>query len=459
MTDPLELDVAHLLAEAVGEEQGATPDDLAYLASEGERVHGDLVAARQRGELAFLELPRRDDLLEAVESAASAARGRFRDVLVLGIGGSALGTIAVDAALAPATRSDPDGAEVPRLHVLDNVDPEWMAGTLDALDPSRTLVNVISKSGGTAETAAQFLVARAWLRDRLGDRFRDHLVLTTDPASGSLRRVADREGIASLPVPPGVGGRYSVLSPVGLFPLALAGVEIRELLAGAQAMVEPCTRADLRENPAYLHGGLLHVLDARKGKRIHVFMPYAQSLRDVADWFRQLWAESLGKRLDVSGNPVHVGPTPVRALGTTDQHSQLQLYAEGPFDKVITFLHLREFRRDLLIPDELPEEEAFHYLGGRSFAELLEAEWKGTMIALTEASRPNSTVHFPRVDAHTVGQFLMLMQVQTAFAGGLYRVNPFDQPGVEASKEAAYALLGRAGYEERRRALSRFLGD
>ena len=340
---------------------------------------------------------------------------------------------------------------------MDNIDPDWIGETLDHLDPKETLVNVISKSGGTAETAAQYLVVRDWLERGVGDSFRDHLVITTDAEKGTLRTICNEEKIASLVVPDGVGGRFSVLTPVGLFPLALAGVDIERLVEGAGAMAQTCLTPGLMENPAYLHGGLLHRLDRSKQKSIHVLMPYAQTLRDLADWFRQLWAESLGKRVDREGNVVHVGPTPVNALGATDQHSQLQLYAEGPFDKAITFLQVESFRRDVPIPDAYPDVEGFAYLGGRTLGELLEAERKGTTVALTEAGRPNSTLSFPHVDEHTVGQFLMLMEVQTAFAGELYNIDAFDQPGVEASKVAAYALLGRPGYEERHREIQAFL--
>lgn len=448
----LRIDTTNLMADAVGEEHGVTAADEAWLAEECTRVHAELEAARASGGLEFFELPHREESIAEVEALAAERRGRFQDVVVLGIGGSALGTIAVHRALASSS------ADTPHLHVLDNVDPEWIHDALGKLDPKTTLVNVISKSGGTAETASQFLIFRDWLRRALGDAYRDHLVVTTDVEKGVLRKISRAEKLASLPVPDGVGGRFSVLTPVGLFPLAMADIDIRGVLAGAAAMATRCKIGDPVENPAYRHGGLMHVLERRRGKPIHVLMPYAQALLDLADWFRQLWAESLGKRVDRDGNEVFVGPTPVKALGATDQHSQLQLYAEGPFDKVITFLGVEKFRTDVEIPNDYPDEEGFAYLGGKSLATLLDAERRGTAVALTEAKRPNSTIHFPTIDAAGVGEFLMLMEAQTAYVGGLLNIDAFDQPGVEASKIAAYALLGRAGYEERRAEIEARLG-
>ncbi len=457
MTLDLRLETEHMMAGAVGADHGITDAEMEELIAEGRRVHAELEVAREAGGLEFERLPGLADRVAPVKELAERLAGRFEDLVVLGIGGSALGTIAVHAATRARDRGD--GPRRPRLHVLDNVDPERIHEALDGLDPERTLVNVISKSGGTAETAAQFLIFREWLENALGDRAGSHLVVTTDASKGPLREIADQEGLASLVVPDGVGGRFSVLTPVGLFPLAMAGVDIDELLQGAGRMVDRCRSGELLENPAYLHGALLYALDRRKGKAMHVLMPYSNALRDVADWFRQLWAESLGKKLDREGREVFVGPTPIDALGATDQHSQLQLYAEGPFDKVVTFLRVDRFRRDVTIPSRHADRDAFAYLGGRTLGELLDAECAGTMVALTEASRPNSTVRFPEIREHTVGQFLMMMEIQTAFCGGLYGIDAFDQPGVEASKIATYALLGRPGFEQRREEIRGLLGE
>jgi glucose-6-phosphate isomerase len=176
-------------------------------------------------------------------------------------------------------------------------------------------------------------------------------------------------------------------------------------------------------------------------------MPYADRLAPMGEWFRQLWAESLGKRLDRAGAEVFRGPTPARSRGATDQHSQVQLYMEGPFDKTVTFVAVREPGQDLTIPDEHPDEESLAYLGGRTLGELLDAERTATAAALTAAGRMNMTLELPRVDAHAVGQLLMFLQVATVYAGGLYDVDPLDQPGVELGKRLTYGLMGRPGFE------------
>ncbi|WP_025321379.1 glucose-6-phosphate isomerase [Deferrisoma camini] len=441
------LHYANALADRVGP-AGLTPADLEAQAGAVARVHRDINERRTAGDLGFYELPHRTDGLEASQAMARQVGESCENLLVLGIGGSALGTLAVHRALCPALhnlwpRRRRGGM---RLFVCDNVDPETIAELLEWLDPNETAVNVISKSGGTAETLAQFLRVYGWLRDALGpDAARRRVVVTTDPDKGFLRRLARQEGLPALDVPPNVGGRFSVLTPVGLFPLACAGVDVEGLLAGAAHMESHVSRPDLWENPAYLFG-LIHVLFYRRGRNVNVMMPYSDALRDVADWFRQLWAESLGKRYALDGGEVFVGPTPVKALGTTDQHSQVQLYMEGPPDKVITFLEVAHPRREVRCPPLFPEAEEAAYLGGKTLGELLGAEKRATEAALTENGRPNLTLALDRVDAHQVGQVLFLLEAATVFAGGLLGINPLDQPGVELGKRLTFALMGRPGY-------------
>ena len=447
--ETVRLDAANVFSDRVGE-SGLRAEDLESQAAEVARVHGSLQARRRAGELAFYDLPHDRELLELSLEAAEGVRGRYENLVVLGIGGSALGTQAVHRALSPPFHNLLPSVRRPgpRLFVCDNVDPETIGALLELLDPSGTAVNVVSKSGGTAETLAQFLRVYRWLRDAVGpDEARRRVVVTTDPERGFLRKVAREEGLSSLPVPPGVGGRFSVLTPVGLFPLAAVGVDVEDLLAGAAHMDRFTSRPDLWDNPAYLFG-LVHVMMYRRGRTVHVMMPYGDALREVADWFRQLWAESLGKRRDARGRDVWVGPTPVRAVGATDQHSQVQLYMEGPPDKVITFLEVESPRRDVPLPALFPGHEEVGYLGGRTLGQLLAAEKRATEAALTRNARPNLTLRLPRVSPHTVGQLLYLLEVATVFAGGLLGVNPLDQPGVELGKRLTFALMGRPGYED-----------
>src|SRR5690606_26394203 len=304
------------------------------------------------------------------------------------------------------------------------------------LSPESTCFLAITKSGTTAETLSQLAIAREWL----GPGHRDRIVAVTDPEKGSLRAIAAEEGWKSLPVPPSVGGRFSVLTAVGLLPVAAAGLDARGLCEGADAMRMRCEEPEPARNPAALLAAVLHALD-RRGKRIHVLFSYADALRELGAWYVQLWAESLGKS-------EAVGPTPLAAVGATDQHSLLQLLMEGPRDKAVIFVTVGDRGEPAPIPVWRPEDPSLGYLGGKTLGELIHAEAVGTQAALEAAGRPTLTLHLPRIDARSIGEFLFLWEAATAIAGHLYGVDPFDQPGVELSKRITQGLLGRKGYEE-----------
>jgi len=446
----IRFDYTNMMADAVGKDRGTSEQELDEM--EGRLSAALDVLSMRRGpkDLAWMTLPQQTDMADEVLAYAEEVKGLFDDVLVLGIGGSALGVTALKTALLPfySDYLSPEVRQRPRLFVLDNVDPDWVMPALRLLHAERTLVIVTSKSGNTTETLAQFLIVRQWLREALGDSASSHVAVITDPTQGPLRAIATREGYRAFPVPVGVGGRFSVLSPVGLLPAALVGIDIKELLAGAAYGESLCRVRTLRRNPAGINAALQY-LGYKRGQRISVMMPYSQHLRDVADWFRQLWAESLGKKMSVMGKRANVGPTPVLALGTTDQHSQIQLYVEGPADKIINFVAVDKFVDEGAIPAAGSDEDDIAYLGGHSLAELINIERQATAIALTEAGRPNCTHTLPEVNPFTVGEFLYMLEMQTAISGLFYAVDAYDQPGVEAGKQLTYALLGRPGYESR----------
>jgi len=227
----------------------------------------------------------------------------------------------------------------------------------------------------------------------------------------------------------------------------MCGIDIDSLLAGARAMDERVSSKDFRRNPAAVNAALNYYF-YNQGKRISVMMPYSFALKDLADWYRQLWAESLGKAKDLAGNEVHVGPTPVKALGTTDQHSQVQLYREGPNDKLFTFLQVENFARDVTIGAAPECAGELGYLAGAELSRLFNSEKKATEYALLESSRPCLSVIFDKVNAYTVGQFIYLFEVTTSFAGALFGIDVYNQPAVELGKKATFALMGAAGYEE-----------
>lgn len=446
----LRYDFNNLMAERVGD-HGIADTELKAL---GAKIAAAWEAV-EKNPPGFRKLPFNTALADEVTALARDIAGRCENFVVVGIGGSALGNIALHSALNhpfynELARSQRRG---PRLFVPDNVDPERINGLLDVLDLENTVFNVITKSGGTAETMSEFLVFREALIRKLGPaKATERIVITTDPAKGELREIVKKYGYRSLPIPPDVGGRWSVLTAVGLLSAAVTGIDVKALLAGAAEMDGLCKRSGkLWENPALTGAALHYLADKAKGKNIQVMMSYSHALRDVADWFRQLWAESLGKRVNREGKLVQCGQTPEKAVGATDQHSVMQLYIEGPFDKVVTFLSVDEFNRRCEIPHAFPEFEACSYLGGHTMNELLNAEGKATELALTQSGKPNCALRVAKVDERTVGALLYLLEMQTAYAGELYNINAFDQPGVELGKVNTYALMGRKGFEAKRR--------
>jgi glucose-6-phosphate isomerase len=452
----LSIDYRNAMAAAVGPEHGLTDAMLDEMAPVIAEQHARLSAEHAAGGQRWMDLPSDTALTAEINTFAVEARAQYQDFILVGIGGSSLGAIATVQALAHPFRNLLPSATRggPRFFVLDNPDPEKVAATLETVDLANTLVNVVTKSGQTAETMANFLAVRQALEAAVGpERARQQIVATTDPAEGLLRALADQEGYRTFPVPPGVDGRMTVLSAVGMLPAAICGCDVDGLLAGARAMRARTATGDVRENPACLLAALCIVADTRLDKSILVTMPYADALFGLSDWFRQLWAESLGKRLSLDNEVVFTGQTPIKALGAIDQHSQIQLYTEGPNDKLISLIAVAEYRADVVIevvPSGIPELD---YLQGAELGQLLQREQLATAWALTQARRPNFTIEVPTVDAAILGELFYLYELQTVMAGALLNINPFGQPGVEAAKNATYALMGRKGYESLREEL------
>ena len=437
------LDVNGMMAEAIGQ-AGVGEDEVDTLAARAAESAHALQAKRAAGELPFYDLPSQKDALATTKALAVEVRAECDTLVVLGIGGSALGTKTLLSALEPTRR----------VVVADNVDPWTFGALLDGLDLNRTAFNVISKSGETAETMAQFLIVRDLLLRQLGAvDYAKHLIITTDSDAGALRQIVHDEGFRALDVPAGVGGRFSVLTAVGLFPAAVAGLRIDDLLAGAAWMDARCRDAKLRQNPAHLLSTLLYLADTRHRQNIVVMMPYSDRLRDFGAWFAQLWAESLGKAETVDGAPAHVGQTPLAAVGATDQHSLLQLFAEGPVDKVVVMLRVEDHGRELPIPAAYADLDSLGYLGGAGLGQLLNREQSATELALVQHERPVITLSLPQLNPFTLGQLFYLFEVAVVFAGALYHVNPLDQPGVQASKRLTYGQMGRSGFADERGAV------
>ena len=448
------VDYTNVMSDVVGDANGIRNGELEELAAAKiAGYHDELVGERGNGKLRFLDLPYQNESVEQVLNLAGECADEIDDLVVFGIGGSALGTIALKTALCQPFHnllSKEERRGAPRVFVLDNIDPDEVTALFDQLGLKKTLFNIVTKSGNTAETLSQFMMAVRKLRDKLGAGYKDHIVATTGANSGVLRKLVRDYELRSLVVPEGVGGRFSVLSPVGLFPAAMLGVDIPALLGGAAEMDEQCRTGNLMENPAYFCAAVNYILDTRRGKHVTVMIPYSAALRDVADWFRQLWAESLGKATKLDGSRTECGQTPVKALGATDQHSQIQLYCEGPNDKLITFLTVSQFQNEPTIPDTFEAVPEIRYLAGKSINDLLRYEQFGTEVALSEAKRPTMRIEVPEVSPSTLGALFYLFELETAMAGKLYGINPFDQPAVERGKEVARTMMGMPGTEQER---------
>ncbi|MGB3633062.1 MAG: glucose-6-phosphate isomerase [Rubrobacteraceae bacterium] len=390
------------------------------------------------GDLGFMQIPKTDRYAEVSQALADDIRNSgATDFILAGIGGSALGPMAVQKALNHPYYNELTDRGGPRIHFAENTDPSSLGAILDVADPENTWINVVTKSGSTAETMSNFLVVRGFIEDALGDGYRDHTVFTTDPEKGFLNEISAREGIKTLPIQENVGGRFSVLTPVGLLPAAVAGIDINALLAGAAQCVDEVTEQGA-EHPAVVGAAMHYLMDTARGRNVRVMMAYADALERTAAWFVQLWAESLGK----DGK----GSTPHGAVGTTDQHSQVQLYMEGPQDKVIEIVQVENHPRDLTMPEVYEDIEGVGYLGGHTMSELLNVECDATQKALTEAGRPNCAIKLDSISAENLGYLFQALEVQTAICGSLYGVNAFNQPGVEAGKNITYERMGRPGY-------------
>ena len=394
-----------------------------------------------------------EEIVKEIKDYAEQMKDKVEAFVVLGIGGSALGPICVQQAI-----NHPFYNELPRekrngypkLYVADNVDPERLSCLFEVINQEECLFNCVSKSGSTSETMSQFMIIKEMLEEKLGkEKAAEHIVCTTDKEKGNLIKIAAEEGYKTFIIPSGVGGRFSELTPVGLLPAAMCGIDIELMLQGAAYMDELSKEEDFYKNPAYMFA-LLSYIAMEQGKNISVMMPYADSLKYVSDWFAQLWAESLGKKVDNSGNVVNSGQTPVKSLGVTDQHSQVQLYTEGSFDKMIVLLGVDKFRRTMTIPKIYGDIPSLGFLGGVTQNKLIATEQMATEYALQKAGKANMTITLPEVNEFTVGELLYMLEVATGFAGELLNIDAFDQPGVEEGKNATYAMFGRPGYEEKK---------
>jgi len=390
----------------------------------------------REGSERLLALPALRDDLRALRPVAAQFR-RFADVVVLGTGGSSLGGQTLCALAAR-------GAS-PRMHFMDNIDPATFEELLGALDLSRTGVIAISKSGETAETLMQFLILLQRLNDQCGrDALARHCAVLTEPTANALRRLAERERIPCIDHDPEIGGRFSVLTNTGMLPALIAGLDAVAARRGAEVVLHETLAAENPRDSAVAVGAAVVMgLAEHRGLKISVLMSYVDRLASFGLWYRQLWAESLGKE--------GKGTTPVRALGTVDQHSQLQLYLDGPADKVLTLLMLDQGGRGERVELELTASDPdLAYLSGRTMGDLLEAEQVATAESLMQRGRPTRVIRLRALDEESLGALFMHFLLETLMAADLLGISPFGQPAVEHGKVLARRHLGAMEKERAR---------
>lgn len=453
----LKLDFNNMMKAFVGE-YGVSDAEISSLSGKISKAHKAMKEKRQNGKMDWRDLPNNQkNVVSDIKKYVDSVKDDIDAFVVLGIGGSALGPICVQQAINHPYYNELSKEQrggFPKLYVADNVDPERLAYLFEVIDPSKALFNCVSKSGSTSETMSQFMIIKEILEEKLGrEEASKHIVCTTDASKGNLIKIANEDGYKTFIIPSGVGGRFSELTPVGLLPAAMCGIDIELMLDGAAYMDELSENENIFENQAYMFA-VLSYISLKQGKNISVMMPYADSLKYVSDWFAQLWAESLGKKTDNDGNIVYAGQTPVKALGVTDQHSQVQLYTEGPFDKIIVIIGVDKFRKTMTIPKIYEDIPSLGFLGGVTQNKLIATEQMATEYALLKSGKSNMTITLPEVNEFTLGELLYMFEVATAFAGELLNINAFDQPGVEEGKNATYAMFDRPGYEEKKTELA-----
>lgn len=398
------------------------------------QTYKDLILSRGQG---FLELPTQPENVARIIAWTEENQSKYKHIVLLGIGGSMLGPQTILQTLdSPLARQKRGFKKDIKVFCVDNSDPFLIQEIASQIDLEKTLFLVQTKSGSTPETISQYFFFRNLIQKE-GLKVQDHFVFVTDPKNGYLREVANNEGITAFPIPPNVGGRFSVLSSVGLLVSCLVGLDIEAMLKGALDAKKEFFEG---QNQAAYKLALSQFLLDKKGKNITVLMPYSSRLRKLADWYTQLLSESIGKEYDLNGQKKQTGITPVAALGATDQHSQAQLFKEGPDDKLIIFIEIENQEEKLEIP-VLTENEKFQYLKNTTFEELIKAQLKGTEQSFTESNKPNFKICLPELSAYTLGGLFMFLKLSVASLGELYEIDTFNQPGVERSKVITQEIL------------------
>ena len=446
----LTLDFTNCLSEAIGATHGLTKSEVDTLVAKFPKHHENVDDLRANGESGFFDLPYQD--LGELKSLLKKHQGKWDNLVIVATGGSSLAARSLLGALGHSAHNllEPKARKgAPRVFFASNPDPKALSELVEVLDLKKTLFNVISRNGGTSETLAMFLWLAETLKKKSGKgALSSQVVITTEREKSPLMEIAKQEKIDTLPIPANLAGRFAVLGNPGLFAAGLCGIDVQDLLAGAGDMDKRCRHGDAFRNPAYMHSLVHYLLTRKRRKTMHVTFSFSNRVHAVGEWYSHLCAVSLGKMLNRKGKAVHVGPSPTASLGTFDLHGQMQLICEGPFDKVVTFITVKDHGAKLVSPAAYPKLEAVGHLQNADFTTLLDHGYWGAEQHITVAGRPNMTIQLDVVDERNIGGLYYLLQLSTAMSAELYGIDPFDQPGVEHGKHATYAQSGRAGFED-----------
>jgi glucose-6-phosphate isomerase len=386
--------------------------------------------------------------IQKIKEYAVKIQENFDNFVVVGMGGSSLGNELLHYAINGIFYNENHARKYPKLYFFDNVDPESIKDAIDLLDMKKTVFNIITKSGTTSETMLNMLAIGASLKKE-GLSLKDHLIFTTDPEKGFLREMSKETEIKTFPIHPLLGGRFSVLSHVGLVSAAVTGVDIEALIEGALKELEDIKAKDVLRSQALLLPLFQYNLN-KSGVNINVIFSYSDSLYYIGEWYKQLMAESLGKRYSREGKDIFTGITPLFLKGTTDQHSVLQLLIEGPFDKFIIFMAPKKYRKEIKVSEEIIRDERINYLQDREYSSLIKSEYLATKAALTKNGRPNVSIEFDKIDEFNLGRAIYMLEYGIIALGEMLNINPIDQPGVELGKKYTYGIMGRKGFEKER---------
>ncbi len=453
---PVRVDANGAMAATIGLQAGLSPAEIESVADRLRASIARLDAERAEGRRPFLELAAREKELAAVAARAAELRGQIDWCVVVAGDGSTLGNQILRDALAMGRDRPGEGGI--GLVFVDGADPGTMRSVLDHVEVQRTLFHVIAGAGESVETLGAFLVLRDRLLRELGAvAYPRHLLLTTDADAGPLRQIVNDEGLHATEFPSGVAGHQAATSPEHLLGAFLLDLDVASFLRGARSMDQRCRTAEPTENPAALLATSYYLLATLHGVQTSVLFGYSDRLGGLAEWWRHFWASTVGKKLEGESSSVSVGLTPVVARGTLDQYTQLQMYLDGPADKVLTFLRVEDSGAPVAIPRSYGDIDDIAYVGGRNLGDLVRLGQQAVECSVARAGRPSLSIELPAVSPHALGQFVRLLESTALLCASLHDVDPQARPGVEGARRLVYGALGKPGFESEAQELRRSL--